>query len=566
MSRSLFDIQDTYSYSLLEKQNSNSNLANVSDSTVLFETNPLVISNSSNISSSIIGIGSRSDRREAVPAPVNFNDIIQVTPINAFGLLAGETPISEDNNETGNKSLLAPLFNLFSGSEEKIKTENLVNVKMEQLKKNVVESVQEETKKQMLTVLPNDKKNMAEILAEHIASNVENKIETEPSLLSSIANIGKTITESVKSVYKEQTKSSDESAHVVANEIANTSVKNMTVTQEQVAANVMMKQPEMLAKVDTVANAIKNVMEEKSKIDISNETGKIVIKSENDNALVATINHITENILTPILMENIKPLVEIQKEESTTTEGVNSVKLNMSNTSKLLSSIQDEVSDKVAKTVIEKFMQRLPEKFNNKNRRSYVGPSNFAIYAQNGQKINFEGSIRHNMLEAFEQVATKITSENTSSEVKAAIEKASSSEVKENKIISGNANVAEVGNNMKIINVEVCTECEVKNSKLLTNTVASLVASKLLDKNVSEVEVKSTPGEVPNTTKLNVSAIVSSEEANKEVAESVMKSVNDASVAISKNKLESNKTDNKIINIVLIGLICYVVYKFMNKE
>ena len=258
-------------------------------------------------------------------------------------------------------------------------------------------------------------------------------------------------------------------------------------------------------------------------------------------------------------------MVEISKEEKTTGEGKHQIKLEVESTTKLLNQVQEEVGKEVTKKVVEGFMQRLPERFTmSKKKRSYVRPSNVSLYAENGQKINIGGSIRQNMLEAFEIASQELTTQTSSAEVKAVVQTVSSSEITQNNVKSVVANVVNQDDGTKTVNVEVCATCKSEDSKTLTNSVASIVASKLLDKNVSSVEVKSTPGSALNTTKLTVSATVPIGESGNEVAESVVKAVNDASVVISNKKQKTSESDG-LVNMLLLGLVAYVAYKYMLK-
>lgn len=578
--RALFDVQDTYSYTLYEKRSASQNvelsmpisneLAPVSEVGLLLAPS----GGSSNVANinEVTGFGSKTEKREALYADVHFNNDFPIHN-NAMGLLTENVAKVEkvDKVEKVEKvestSILAPILNLIKPAVE-VKAEKLSEVKAEELKKTVIEAVQEESKRPMHDALPEKEKviGKAEQLAEAVATKVEAKLIAKPEILTSREETKKTVTECVKETCKKQSNMSEEAAHKVAKDVVSATLDKVDakMTQEKVAASVIIKQPEVAAKTTAVANAIKSVIEDKSKVEVNSDAGHVIIKSNNDNALVTTINHMAENLLKPVVEEKVKSLVEVSKEEKTTGEGKHEVKLEVDSTNKLLKQVQEEISKEVTKKVVEGFMQRLPERFTSNNKRSYVRPTNVYLYAENGQKINIGGSIRQNMLEAFEQASQDLTTKTSTPEVKSVVNTVSSSDIKQNNVVSVAANVVNQDNGTKKINVDVCATCKPEDSKTFTNSVASIVASKLLDKNVSTVEVKSTPGTTKNTTNLTVSATVPMGESGNEVAESVVKSVNDASVVIGSKKQDKNNSDG-FVNVLLVGLIGYVAYKYFNK-
>ena len=455
-------------------------------------------------------------------SPVKSNALGLLSETNALGLLSEKNVINEAKVEKEVKaesaSILTPILDFLKPAEAKpaetkpteVKVEKISEVKVEELKKTVIEAVQEESKKPFQEALPEKEKvvGKAEQLAEVAALKVEAKLDANPEILASKEETKQVVGECVREACKEQSNMSEATAHAVARDIVVATLDKVDakMTQEKVAASVILKQPEMEMRTKAVAEAILAVIEEKSKVEVNSESGQVIIKSNNDNALVTTINHMAENLLKPVVEEKVQALVEVSKEEKTVGEGKHEVKLEMTDTNKLLTQVQEELSKEVTKQVVEGFMQRLPERFSTSNKRSYVRPTNVSLYAENGQKINIGGSIRHNMLEAFEQASQELTSITSSPEVKAVVETVSSSDIKQNNVVSVAANVVNQDNGLKKINVEVCATCKPEDSKTLTNSVASIVASKLLDKNVSSVEVKSEPGVKQNTTNLTVSA------------------------------------------------------------
>jgi hypothetical protein len=271
------------------------------------------------------------------------------------------------------------------------------------------------------------------------------------------------------------------------------------------------------------------------------------------------------NIIKPVIEEKVNSLVETSKEEKTVGPGNHSVKLDVENTNKLLKQVQEEVSNNVTKKIVEGFMQRLPERFtsgNSRSKQSYVRPSNVTIYGQNGGKINIAGSIKYNMLEAFEQTSQELNTKESSPEVKAVVDLVSEADIKQDNIVSAKTDVVNKNNGTKNVNIEVCTTCKTEDSKVLTNSVASIVASKLLDNNVNSVEVTSEPGKKEGTAVLKVSANVPIGESGNRVANTMIKSVNDASVVINSKNGGSKNKSNDFVNFVLIGLIGFMAYKY----
>jgi hypothetical protein len=599
--RPLFDVVESYSYTQYEKQSTiaaiNKDLAPANDNVLLLPptvqanlTNVDLPSSDTGVSSdesssakvTIVGYGSKADKREAHLANVDFA-AAEVAPVTALGLLTQRTAngnaVEKTNLIAAVKEVTAKLAEqnimsnvvafgqqLFGTVESEVKSEKLSDVKAEQLKKTVVESVQEAAKAQVQAAAPESGK--AEIVAEEAASNVEAKIEAKPEILASKEETKQVVEQCVTEACRQNTNMSETKVQAVAQDVVTATMDKVDakMTQEKVAASVILKQPDVAAKTTAAAEAIKSVIEEKSTVEVQPESGKVIIQSENDNAVIATINHMAEQLIKPAVEESAKNLVEVKRNEQSIGDGQHQVSLEVEAPTKLLKSVQEEISNKVTKEVIEGFMSRLPERFTNGKKKSYVRPSNVTLLGQNGRKINIASSIHHNMLEAFEQASQTLIDTHSSSEVKAVVEAAGATDIKQNNIVTADANIQKKENGTQNVNVTVCAECEANKSKVLTNSVASLVASKLLDKNVSAVDVKSEPGPRPNTTKLNIVATVPLEESGNEVAETVVKSVNDASVVISTGSARRKSSGNdSLLNIIMFALIAYIVYQLMSR-
>ena len=226
--RPLFDVQDTYSYTLFEKPSTSegasakygtsqstelsmpisNELAPVTDQGTLLPAStvsmPLLSGSAESTSdrrtsgqvAEVVGFGSKTDKRDALFADVNFNEAVPVKS-NAMGLMSAtevETKpvVVEKEAKSESASVLAPLLNLLKSSttekemkSTEVKVEKLSEVKMEELKKTVVEAVQEEAKRPLHQALPEKEKvvGKAEQLAEASALKVEAKIEAKPEIL-----------------------------------------------------------------------------------------------------------------------------------------------------------------------------------------------------------------------------------------------------------------------------------------------------------------------------------------------------------------------------------------------
>ena len=449
--------------------------------------------------------------------------------------------------------------------------------KNEHIKKTIVETVQEETKKPVLAALA--KKNdgpatkeanneKADETASHAAHKVEDDLNKHPEILQSKDAVAKMVHDHVKEAVKEHLPVSDMDAHMVATHVTASVVNkvnsNLDKLPQVMMAHKMVTAPDMNKHTTDMANDIKGVMEGKSHMEINSEANKVILKSTNDDDLASKMKDSVHKILQPILTNKMGQL-RVQKEVKSVDENTHEIKLHVKPVNDVLNTTRDAISKVITDKTLKGFSSNLPEHFNDTDLHTYVKRNGVALYDQRNLQVNIPKTIDHNILEAFEQTSQYITTKDASNDVKDVVKtvaKSNADSMTGNNIMTSAAKVASLSDGTKKVDVEVCTTCSPANTKTLTHSVASLVASKLLNKDVSEVTVDSMPGKMSHTTNLHIVATVPNTESDSDVAGTIVKSVNDASNVLMKRRHHKMHKDDHLMNLILILLIGYVAYDF----
>lgn len=492
--------------------------------------------------------------------------------LDAFGSLTQKNltgdKVIPSNGELKVNNAITEIVKEVSKSEQEIASPAVVKeVQKEQINKEIVKSVQEVTTKVMESELgkqnvgKDESKKISENIAESVAEKTEVKLNDQPSEVKhSIQEVENITKKCVGETLKEMGMTEDECnkhAETISKEtvaLVQSNIENKPISEQKIIAEIIAIRPEVSNAVNETSKEISNVIESGSKISVNNEDNTVNVTTENKNVINNSIAKVLGEHLSNIFTENTS---EVEKKVENNVNGT-IVTLDLKNNN-VSSALHESIGEQLTNNVVEKFINKLPERFSQFNTK-YVNKSNHInVRDSNNKKIDLHNMIKSNIVEQFSNLQTNNIYKNVNNSTKRIIE-AMENVNSANHIVEATAEITQNSTNNNNIKVETCTKNCNLNKPETAEAIASVVASRLAPINVTSVSVETNPKKENNVT---VSAIVPNNVDSKHVANIIVDTVNKtSSVVKSNNGVQSNgKSSNKpdFLTIMIVSSIVLFV-------